>query len=143
MAAPLVGTIGLTSTAPTAYYIATGHLDRRALALWTANWLFAGNQIHFVQLRIHAASADRFSERFARGWIFLLGQPVLLIVLVFTSLWRLIPALVIIAFIPALVRGTLWFFRKRQPLDIKSLGWSEMRQGIVFGILLAIAFIFS
>ena len=38
--------IGLTSTAPGAYYVATGQLDGRAWALWLANWLFAGDQIH-------------------------------------------------------------------------------------------------
>ena len=50
MTAQMVGAVGLTATAPAAYYIGTGHLDRRALILWAANWIFAGDQIHFVQL---------------------------------------------------------------------------------------------
>ncbi|HEX9110622.1 MAG TPA: hypothetical protein VF845_04035 [Terriglobales bacterium] len=61
--------------------------------------------------------------------------------LAIASLLRLVPPLVIIAFVPTLVRGTWWFFRGPQPLDIKKLGWSEMTQGVVFGILLAIAFL--
>src|SRR5438309_3859641 len=33
------------------------------------------------------------------------------------------------------------FFRKPEPLDVKRLGWSEMKHGIAFGILLAISVI--
>ena len=143
MAAQMMGAISLTCTAPAAYYIGTGLLDRRAFILWAANWIFAGNQIHFVQLRIHAARAITFSEKFERGRFFFLAQPVLLVVLVLVSLWRILPPLVIVAFVPALVRGTLWFFRKPESLDVRSLGWSEMRHGVAFGVLLAMAFICS
>ena len=76
MAAQLVGAIGLTCTAPAAYYIGTGRLSERAFILWAANWIFAGNQIHFVQLRIHSARASTFSQKFAQGKLFLLAQPV-------------------------------------------------------------------
>ena len=140
MPAQLIGAIGLTCTAPAAYYIGTGQLSARAFVLWAANWIFAGNQIHFVQVRIHAARAATFSEKFARGRAFFLAQPVLLAALAFASLWRVIPPLVAIAFIPALVRGTEWFFRKPESLDIRTVGWSEMKHGVVFGILLAAAF---
>ena len=143
MAAQLVGTVGLTCTAPAAYYIGTGRLDERAFVLWAANWIFAGNQIHFVQLRIRAARAATFSEKFNRGRLFFLAQPAFLLVLTFASLWRVLPALVLIAFAPALVRGTQWFFRKPEFLDVKKLGWSEMRHGVAFGVLLALAFICS
>jgi hypothetical protein len=139
--AQLVGAIGLTCTAPAAYYIGTGRIDRRALLLWTANWIFAGNQIHFVQMRIHAGRAATFSDKLARGRLFFLAQPVLLAALVILSIWKAIPALMIVAFVPALVRGAQWFFGKPEPLDVKSLGWSEMKQGVVFGILLAMSLI--
>jgi YwiC-like protein len=143
MAAQLVGTVGLTCTAPAAYYIGTGRLDERAFVLWAANWIFAGNQIHFVQLRIRAARAATFSEKFDRGRFFFLAQPVLLGALIFASRWRVLPPLVIIAFAPALVRGTQWFFRKPESLDVRQLGWSEMKHGVAFGVLLALAFICS
>jgi len=143
MAAQLVGTVGLTCTAPAAYYIGTGRLDERAFVLWAANWIFAGNQIHFVQLRIRAARAATFSEKFGRGWFFFLAQPALLVALIFALRWRVLPPLMVIAFAPALVRGTQWFFRKPESLDVKKLGWSEMKHGVAFGVLLALAFIYS
>ena len=52
MPAQIIGAIGLTSTAAGAYYVAAGKLDRIAVALWLANWLFAADQIHYVQVRI-------------------------------------------------------------------------------------------
>jgi hypothetical protein len=143
MAAQLAGAMGLTLTAPAAYYVASGHLDHRALALWLANWIFAGNQIHFVQLRIHAARSAGFAERFAQGRVFLLAQPAVLLVLGLAAVYRLAPPLLVIAFIPAVVRGTYWFFQKPAPLDVTKLGWSEMRQGLIFGALVALAFILS
>ncbi len=143
MAAQLAGTIGLTCTAPAAYYIGTGRLDERALVLWAANWIFAGNQIHFVQLRIRAARATTFSGKLDQGRFFFLAQPVLLVALALASRWSVLPPLAIIAFVPALVRGTQWFFRKPESLDVKKLGWSEMKHGVAFGGLLALAFICS
>ena len=141
MISQVVGAIALTSTAPAAYYIGTGRVDERAIALWIANWIFAGNQIHFVQLRIHAARAAQFKEKLARGHLFLLAQAVLLMILVLAPLWRIVPSFLIIAFVPAIVRGFYWFFKKSEPLDVKRLGWSEMKQGVAFGVLLAFAFL--
>jgi hypothetical protein len=142
MISQLVGALGLTCTAPAAYYIGTGRLDRQALLLWAVNWIFAGNQIHFVQLRIHAARAVTFAEKFQRGRFFFIAQAALLPALVLASLSHKVAPLVIIAFVPAVLRGSLWFFRKAGPLDVKTLGWSEMKHGIAFGILLAVAFLY-
>jgi len=142
MISQVVGAIGLTSTAPAAYYIGTGRLDARAFVLWIANWIFAGNQIHFVQLRIHAARAITFAEKLKKGKAFLVAQPVLLIALVLGSQWHLLPALSSVAFVPAVVRGSQWFFQKPEPLDVKRLGWSELKHGLTFGLLLALAFLY-
>jgi hypothetical protein len=141
MASQLVGSIGLTATAPAAYYLGSGRLDSRALILWAANWAFACDQVHFVQLRIHAGRAANFSEKFAKGKFFFSGQLVLVLVLVLAALRQITPPLVLVAFVPALIRGTRWFFLPNAPLNVKALGWSEMKQGIVFGMLLALAFL--
>lgn len=141
MLSQVTGAVGLTATAPAAYYLGTGHLDSGGVALWVANWLFAWNQIHFVQLRIHAARASTFREKFNKGAFFLLGQLLLLGIVVLAMLRHYISPFVVLAFAPALVRGTRWFFLDHRPLDVRQLGWSEMKHGIAFGILLAIAFI--
>jgi hypothetical protein len=49
MNAQLTGAIALSSTSAGVYYLATGHFGATAAVVWLANWLFAANQIHFVQ----------------------------------------------------------------------------------------------
>ena len=55
MLSEIVGTIGLTASAPAVYYVITGKFGITAWMLWLANLTFAGNQIHYVQIRIHTA----------------------------------------------------------------------------------------
>jgi len=141
MPAQLVGAMGLTCTAPAAYYTATGRLGMHALSLWAANWIFAGNQIHFVHVRIQAVRAATFKEKFQRGWLFFAGQLFLLPVVAATSYGHVMPPWAVVAFVPAVFRGIYWFSRGPSTLQIKSLGWSEMKQGILFGVLLATAFV--
>lgn len=141
MPAQIVGAIGLTSTAAGAYYVATGKLDRTAVALWLANWLFAGDQVHFVQVRIHSSRAATVNEKVRQGYGFLTGQVALLIVVVALCRANVFPSLVILAFAPVLVRGTLWFLRGRKPLDVHKLGLAELAQAMIFGALLCAAFL--
>jgi hypothetical protein len=135
MAAQLVGALGLSSTAAGAYYVLTGRFDRTALTLWAANWLFAANQIHFVQMRIHGARATTRSEKFACGGWFLLSQAVTASLLVVA--WRLgfLPGLAALAFAPLLIRGVHWFFQANAPLAIHRLGFTELAHAVAFGVL--------
>ncbi len=142
MNAQLTGALALTSTAAGAYYLASGSLGRMALIAWAVNWLFAVNQIHYVQLRIHTARLALPAERFAAAQGFLLGE-------VFTGLllgsaWRAgwLPGLALLAFVPALVRGVAWIFRQPQRLQIHRLGMSELTQAVLFGLALITAFQF-
>lgn len=143
MLAQIVGTLGLTVTAPAAYYVITGHLDRTACALWIANFLFAGNQVHFVQMRIHSAKLSGWSEKFAHGHSFLLGEFLLAIALAFSWRFHLLPGLATLAFLPLIFRGTAWFFEPRKPLLVRRLGWTELTHAIVFGVLLVAGFHFG
>jgi hypothetical protein len=142
MAAQVVGAIGLTATAPAAYIVVSGRFDSIAAALWLANWLFAGDQIHFVQLRIHAARVDRINSKLRRGRAFLAGQIGLAAVLIVAASSRVLPWLALLAFAPVLFRGIAWFLRSAQPLVVRRLGWSELAHALVFGALLIAAFRF-
>ena len=139
--AQIIGAIGLTSTAAGAYYVATGKLDRIAVALWLANWLFAGDQVHFVQVRIRSSRAATVGEKLHQGYAFLAGQFVLLAGVVVLCRLSFFPKLVVFAFVPVLLRGTVWFLRGRQPLDVHKLGFSELAQAVIFGTLLCVAFL--
>ena len=141
MPAQIIGALGLTSTAAGAYYVATGKLDTTAIALWLANWLFAGNQIHYVQVRIRSSRAVTMDEKLGQGSTFLGGQIVVIGALLAACRVGFFPAPVALAFVPVLFRGTLWFVRGRQPLDVHKLGYSELTQALIFGALLCAAFL--
>ncbi len=141
MPAQVIGAIGLSSTAAGAYYVATGCLDRAAVALWLANWLFAANQIHFVQLRIRSSRAAGFEQKLKQGFPFLFAQIVLLGAILAGRRVGFFPAFIAIAFLPVLFRGTSWFVRRPQPLDLHKLGLSELSQALIFGALLCAVFL--
>jgi len=135
MSSEIVGTIGLTSSAPAAYYVITGKFGATAWMLWLANLVFAGNQVHYVQLRIHTARVEGIGAKFARGWTFAVGQLAMALVLVLACLRGLMPWLALIAFGPILFRGWFYFFQKPQPLVVRRLGWSELGQAVAFCLL--------
>ena len=140
MPAQIIGAIGLTSTAAGAYYVATGKLDRIAVALWLANWLFAADQIHFVQVRIRSSRAANLDEKMKQGLPFLLGQVGLIGVILAACRFGLFSGVMALAFVPVLLRGTLWFVRRHRPLDVHKLGFSELTQAVIFGALLCASF---
>jgi YwiC-like protein len=141
LSAQWVGSLGLTSTAAAAYYVAEGRLGAAALALWGVNWLFAVNQIHFVQLRIHSARALTRAEKLVRARSFLYGEVLVLALLVLG--WRLgyLPLLAMLAFAPVLFRGAQWVISARTvPLEVRRLGKSELAHAIAFGLLLILSY---
>jgi hypothetical protein len=136
IAAQIIGAAGLASTAPAAYYVASGHWNSTAWTLWIANFAFAANQIHFVQLRIHAARAATKADKIAAGRGFLAGQFLLVMALVLSCAFRVFPWYGAFAFLPLLYRGFTWFARKSVPLAVRALGWSELAYAVGFGVLL-------
>jgi YwiC-like protein len=143
MLAQVIGAAGLTSTAVAAYCVVTGHLDWRAVALWAANWIFAGNQIHFVQVRLHSSRLATFKDKFYRGAAFFDGQFVMIGALLTGWTFGFLPLFALAAFVPVFLRGLLWFFNGAQPLSVKRLGFTELAHTIGFGILIVAAFTLS
>ena len=141
MTSQLVGLVGLTSTAAGAYYVSTGRLDTPAFMIWLANWLFAANQVHMVQLRIHNAKVDGFRKRLACGWKFLLGEALTIILLIGLFYFGLLPKMSVIAFHPMLLRGFVWFFKKPRPLRVRRLGWMELGFALIFGVMFVSGYI--
>jgi hypothetical protein len=143
MLSEIVGTIGLTASAPAAYYVITGKLDAAAWALWMANLLFAGDQIHYVQLRIHTARVEGLRAKFARGWPFAIGQALMTAAVTILCVTGWLPRLASLAFAPLLFRGWYYFIQKPAPLVVRRLGWNELTQAIVFCVLLIGVYSFS
>ncbi len=140
MPAQIIGALGLSSCAPAAYYVLTGDLNTQAIALWLTSWLFAADQIHFVQLNIHGAKTAGARNRIHQGFFFLCGQALMVAGILIASHVGFFPSLTIAAFAPVLGRGLLWFFENSKPLSVRRLGWTELVHGLVFGLLLTLVF---
>jgi len=143
MLSEIVGTIGLTAAAPAAYYVITGEFNITAWMLWLANLLFAGDQIHYVQLRLHTAKIEGFRAKLAKGWAFAAGQALMTAILTVVCMARLMPALASIAFAPLLFRGWYYFVAEPGPLIVRRLGWSELKHATAFCVLLIAAFLLA
>ncbi len=140
MPAQMIGAIGLTCTAAGAYYVVTDAIDSMAFALWAANWFFACNQIHYVQLRLHNSKREGLRTRFKHAWIFLVMQVVMIGAVVSLSFAGWLPYITVAAFVPIAARGIVWIFQKAEPLDLQWLGLTELLHGITFGVLLITSF---
>jgi hypothetical protein len=138
--AQIVGAIGLSSTAASAYYLVAGKLDLTAVAVWVISWLFAAEQIEFVQLRIRASRLESFRARLerARTYLFTLGAIVGTVILLTST--GMIPSATIVAFLPATLRAIVWFKSQQKALDVHRLGWSELVNAVTFTALLAVVF---
>ena len=143
MLSEIVGTVGLTASAPAAYYVIMGRLDATAWVLWLANLLFAGNQIHYVQLRIHTARVEGLHDKLARGWAFATGQALMTAAITILCVTGWLPKYASLAFAPVLFRGWFYFIQKPAPLKVRQLGWNELAQAIAFCVLMIGVFLVS
>lgn len=143
MLSEMVGIIGLAAAAPAAYYVVTGEFNVAAWTLWLANVLFAGDQIHYVQLRIHTAKVQGFRAKLAHGWGFALGQALMTAIITLACVARLMPPVASLAFAPLLFRGWFYFVQEPAPLLVRRLGWSELKHATAFCVLLIAAFILA
>lgn len=143
MLSEMVGTIGLTASAPAAYYVITGEFNATAWMLWLGNILFAGDQIHYVQLRLHTAKVEGFRAKFARGWGFAVGQALMTTIITLACLSRLMPPIASLAFAPLLFRGWFYFVQEPGPLVVRRLGWNEMKHATAFCVIFIATFILA
>jgi hypothetical protein len=134
------GAAALSATAAAAHYVASGRWTATAGLLWALNWLFAVNQIEFVQLRIRTAKLASRRAKLSAGRSSALFNAGYLLVLLGSASVRLIDTWVVLAFVPVLARGIAWFFQHPAPLHVKRLGLTELAYAIAFGILLGVLF---
>jgi len=137
----LIGALGLSSTAAGAYYAATGRMDRTALTIWLASWLFAVGQIEYVQLRLRSAQVRSSRQRAVNSLAVSVFHVLVMSVAIAAGMAHAAPLLLGLTFIPAVVRLGVWIVRSWRPLGVHILGISELAQGIVFNALLIAAFV--
>jgi hypothetical protein len=132
--------LGLTLSAPTAYYVCRGEWDSSAWLLWGLSILFFTSSVFYVKLRVHSLNRRREGlqklswRRCALYHLFLIAALVLLAVTGNTNFF------VLVAFAPVLTR-TLWqLVRPAGQTSLKRIGVLEIVYSVFFLVLVTIGF---
>jgi len=120
----LLAVLGLTLTAPAAWYAATGKLEYR---LWLLNLLYFAGGVFYVKMHIATAMARKPAGR----WPVVIYHGALAGILAW---WP-----VGLAFVPVIVRAFVGAVRVSPVLRIKRLGWTEVAYSLVFAAILVAA----
>ena len=143
VAAQLIAVAGLTLTAPAAWYVATGNLDRHAWLLWGLNFLYFAGGVFYVKMHVAAAIRRKLfetaAEKIRLGATNLVFYGGLALCVVGLAMAHLIPWLATLAFAPVVVRTAIGVGRLSPTLRIKRLGWTEVAHSVMFAGVLVLA----
>ena len=134
IAGEFLSVLGLTMSAPATYYILKLQLDRTALLLWLLHVLYFASSIFYVKMRVsrfaHKSNSRTLAWQCGGYHLFL---TVLIVGLVGL---RFVPAFVLLAFAPVLVRATLGIVMPEQKLNLTRIGLAEVGFTTIFVVFL-------
>jgi uncharacterized membrane protein len=137
----ILGALALSSAAAGSYYVISGKLDKTALVIWAACWVFSAAQIEYVQLRMHSVNVHSRAEKARAGWKVYVLHAFLVVITSIATIAGHAPGLFAVLFVPAMVRLIVWTLSRPGKIDFYALGFSELFQSVLFSSLLAIAFV--
>jgi hypothetical protein len=144
LAAELVGVVLLSLAAPAAWIAARGRLDLEGAQIWAMNVLFFLGGVLYVKYRVRGLLAHRefsgWRERLAFAWPVFIYHAMLFVFFMANIFVRDLPAEVLLAFAPGIMRAMILVFQLGERFPIKRLGWTEVVHSIVFASLLVIAY---
>jgi hypothetical protein len=135
-----IAILGLTLTAPTAYYVCRGEWDSSAWLLWSLCILYFTSSVFYVKLRVHSLNRRREGLR-KQSWrrcalyhLFLIAALILLAATGGSNL------LILVAFVPVLGR-TFWQLAKpASQTSLKQVGVLEIVYSGFFLVFVTIGF---
>jgi len=137
--ADLAAVVGLTLTAPAAYYVASGTFAATALVLWLLNILFFGSTVFYVHMRIRALAAKKvewgWKDRFAYGGVNLAYHVVMVGILMLLAFNRLTPTFQLLAFAPMTLNAVWGTLRLASSVNLKKLGFTLLTHSLAFLVL--------
>lgn len=131
-AADLLGTLGLTLSAPVGWVAATGGLDATGMLVWLLNAAFFGAGVLYVRGRIRARQAPA-GPRLAL--ILHLAGVAFVVALVY---WRAASLFLAVPFLVAAARAA--WSGHRPPPNLRRLGWTEVALSLLFAGCLTLGF---
>jgi YwiC-like protein len=135
-----IAILGLTMTAPTAYYVCRGEWDSSAWLLWSLCILYFASSVFYVKLRVHSLNRRReglrkqSSGHCALYHLFLIAALVVLAVTGSTNLF------VLVAFTPVLARAFSELVNPARRTSLKQIGVLEIVYSVFFLAFVTIGF---
>lgn len=141
VAGELTGICGLTLSGPLAHYAGIGQVQPVAFWLWGLCILYFASSVFYVKavvakyLQARSNSIDRsIYPRLCGAYHFgLLGLLVALVAL------RQVPAILLLAFVPVVMRGLLGIRESHAKLSFARIGWTEVAYSLFFALVTAMA----
>jgi hypothetical protein len=141
----LAAVAGLTLSAPSAYYVATGNLSPPAVSLWVLNFLFFGSGVFYVHMMVRARGLKkaRFSlvEKLKLGRLNLFYHVIVVTIVVVMTLGHFTIQLALTAFIPMILHAVIGTAKLSSDVRFKNLGFLLLAQSAVFAMLLSALFL--
>ncbi|MDZ7291213.1 MAG: YwiC-like family protein [candidate division KSB1 bacterium] len=138
----LISVLGLTLSAPAAYYTVTGKLDQTAALLWLMNFLFFGSGIVYVHMKLRAVAAKSrefsFGERLSLGKLNLIYHLVVLAIVAILAIQNFTPLFAIVAFMPMTIHALYGTLKLSSTVRFKNLGLILLLHALVFALVLAL-----
>jgi hypothetical protein len=134
----IVGILGLTLTAPAAYYVVRQQWDWQTLWLWGMCSTFFASSVFYVRLRVYSTNPRKQQETLRLWKLSGLYHSCLLLSLLLLTVTGNLHAFALIAFAPAIGR-TFWFmFRPGRRLNLKRIGILEVVYSVIFFVFTAL-----
>lgn len=132
--------IGLTMTAPAAFYVANGQWGQIAWWLWGLSAAYFASSVFYVKLRVAWLHAKNASEK-SRVRRQCVGYHCFLIAsLLVLSVTGSLPLFALVAFAPVLARTLRSLLKPENHLNLKRIGIAEIGYSVVFLLFITLTF---
>ena len=130
-----VSVLGLTLSAPFTWLVVTGKLDPFAFLLWGLNIVYFVSSLFYVRLRVTRAIKKR-NPAVAAKQCAVYHLAVLLLLSAAVS-FEFLSVVVLLAFLPILLRAGWAVFSADSSLNLQRIGWMEVGLSLIFVALLS------
>ncbi len=129
--------VGMTMTAPSAYYVASSQWETKALWLWALSAAYFASSVFYIKLRVTGLHAKKPDDKRRARWQCAGYHGFLLISLLALAVTRSLPLFLLIAFAPVLARTTWSLFKPSNQINLKRIGIAEIIYSLIFLIFTA------
>ncbi len=135
IAGEAVSVFSLTSTAPFTWFVVTGKFETFAFLLWALNILYFVSSLFYVRLRVTRAVKKRNPAPVATQCV--VYHLAILVLLTAAVSLQIFSPVVLLAFLPILIRAGWAVFSKDSSLNLQRIGWMEVGLSLIFVALLS------